>query len=126
MSLSSKDSHELDVLRELEAEPQVSQRQLSDRIDLSLGRTNYVLKALVEKGWVKVENFSKSPNKLGYMYLLTPKGVEEKVLLTQRFLARKYAEYNAITEEIARLEAELAKDGHKKGDTPSVSNARCL
>ena len=112
MSLSSIESHELDVLRELEAEPRVSQRQLSGRIDLSLSRTNYVVKALIEKGWVKVENFSKSANKLGYTYLLTPKGIEEKMALTRRFLAKKYAEYDAITEEIARLEAELAKDAH--------------
>ena len=110
MSLNPKDVRALDVLRALEAEPEVTQRELASRIDLSLGRTNYVLKALIEKGLVKVENFSESPNKLGYMYLLTPEGMLEKLSLTRRFLIRKYAEYDAVTEEIARLEAELSGD----------------
>jgi len=108
MSFNPKDERALDVLRALEAEPEVSQRKLARRIDLSLGRTNYVLKALIEKGWVKVGNFSQSPNKFGYAYLLTPEGIAEKLALTRRFLARKYAEYDAIKDEIAELEAELS------------------
>ena len=111
MSLNPNDARALDVLRALEAEPEVTQRELASRIDLSLGRTNYVLKALIEKGLVKVENFSQSPNKLGYVYLLTPEGIAEKLALTRRFLVRKYAEYDAIKDEIAELEAELSGKG---------------
>ena len=111
MSLNPNDARALDVLRALEAEPEVTQRELASRIDLSLGRTNYVLKALIEKGLVKVENFSQSPNKFGYVYLLTPEGIAEKLALTRRFLVRKYAEYDAIKDEIAELEAELSGKG---------------
>ena len=111
MSLNPKDRRSLDVLRALEAEPEVTQRELASRIDLSLGRTNYVLKALVERGLVKVENFSQSPNKCGYAYLLTPEGIAEKLALTRRFLVRKYTEYDAIKDQIAELEAELSGRG---------------
>ena len=110
MSATPPEIRELDVLRALEAQPEVTQRELAKRIDLSLGRTNFVLKALIEKGLVKVQNFRQSPNKLGYAYLLTPDGIAEKVLLTRRFLTRKYAEYDAIKDEIAALEAELSGD----------------
>lgn len=111
MFLNSNDTRALDVLRALEAEPEVTQRELASRIDLSLGRTNYVLKALIEKGLVKVENFSQSSNKLGYAYLLTSEGIAEKLALTRRFLVRKYAEYDAIKDEIAELEQELSEKG---------------
>ena len=69
-----------------------------------------MLKALIEKGCVKLENFTRSGNKLGYLYLLTPKGVEEKVSLTRSFLARKHAEFNALQAEIKALEAELTRE----------------
>lgn len=110
MSSNSKDARALDVLRALEAEPAVTQRELARSIDLSLGRTNYVLKALIEKGWVKVENFSHSRNKCGYVYLLTPEGITEKLALMRRFLVRKYAEYDAIKDQISELEAELSRE----------------
>ena len=110
MSATPPEIRELDVLRALEAQPEVTQRELAKRIDLSLGRTNFVLKALIEKGLVKVQNFRQSSNKLGYAYLLTPDGIAEKALLTRRFLIRKYAEYDAIKDEIAALEAELSGD----------------
>ena len=109
MAVSPQDERALDVLRALEAEPEVTQRELASRIDLSLGRTNYVLNALIEKGWVKVENFSQSPNKFGYLYLLTPEGIAERLALTRQFLVHKYAEYDAIKDEIARLEAVLSR-----------------
>ena len=99
--------HQLSVLKVLDDGPNVTQRELADKAGLSLGRTNYVLKALVEKGCVKLENFTRSDNKLGYLYLLTPKGVEEKVSLTRSFLAKKYAEFDALQAEIKALEAEL-------------------
>jgi EPS-associated MarR family transcriptional regulator len=97
----------LSVLKALVDEPNLTQRELADKADLSLGRTNYVLKALVQKGCVKLENFTRSDNKLGYLYLLTPKGLEEKVSLTRSFLARKHAEFDALQVEIKALEAEL-------------------
>lgn len=111
MTLKDTDTRALDLLRALEAEPHASQRQLASEIGLSLSRTNYVLRSLIEKGWVKADNFSQNPNKLGYVYLLTPAGITEKMQLTRRFLIRKYAEYDAIKDEIARLEAELSGKG---------------
>ncbi len=111
MSLKPQDARALEILRALEAQSDVTQRELASRVDLSLGRTNYILKALIAKGLVKAESGSQNPNKLGYVYLLTPEGIVEKLSLTQRFLVRKYAEYDAIQEEIALLEAELSGQG---------------
>ena len=111
MSLKPQDAWALEILRALEAQPDVTQRELASRVDLSLGRTNYILKALIAKGLVKAESFSQNSNKLGYVYLLTPEGILEKLSLTRRFLVRKYAEYDAIQEEIALLEAELSGRG---------------
>ena len=104
---------QLSVLKALLDEPNLTQRELAIKADLSLGRTNYVLKALVEKGFIKFDNFTRSGNKLGYLYLLTPKGVEAKVTLTRSFLARKRAEFDALQAEIKGLEAEL---GEEKGE----------
>lgn len=101
----------LQLLRVLERSSQVSQREIASEIGLSVSRTNYVLRALIEKGWVKAENFSQSPNKLGYLYLLTPTGVVEKMKLTRRFLIRKQKEYDALADEIAELESELSGKG---------------
>jgi len=108
MSNPDSEFRALQLLRVLERSSQVSQRALADEIGLSVSRTNYVLRALIEKGCVKAENFSQSPNKLGYLYLLTPAGVIEKMKLTRRFLIRKQEEYDALAEEIAELEAELS------------------
>lgn len=101
---------QLSVLKALVDEPNLTQRELAEKADLSLGRTNYVLKALVQKGCVKLENFRRSGNKLGYLYLLTPKGVEEKVVLTRCFLAGKRAEFDALQAEIKALEAEIERE----------------
>lgn len=98
------------MLRALAAKPDVTQRELAQRIDLSLSRTNYVLRALVRRGLVKVENFRQSPSKSVYWYALTPDGVVEKARLTKQFLIRKYAEYDAIKEQIATLEQELQRN----------------
>jgi len=76
-----------------------------------LGAANYCLKALVEKGWVKLENFQNNPNKLGYLYLLTPMGMAAKTTLTGRFLRRKLAEYEAVKAEIEQLKSELGQSG---------------
>ncbi len=83
--------------------PEYSQRQLAEAMGVSLGRTNYCMQALVEKGLVKVGNFRRNPNKEAYIYLLTPEGVQEKAQVTLRFLKRKMQEYDALKAEIAAL-----------------------
>ena len=105
--MTPPEHQQLFVLKALVDDPKLTQRELAIKADLSLGRTNYVLKALVEKGCVKLENFARSGNKLGYLYLLTPKGVEEKIALARSFLARKHAEFDALQSQIEALEAEL-------------------
>lgn len=91
----------------LENQPDLSQRDIAEVLGVSLGAANYVLKALIEKGQVKVRNFRASNNKLRYAYILTPKGIEAKAHLTAGFLQRKYAEYEALKAEIEALEADL-------------------
>ena len=88
----------------------MSQRQLADNLGISLGAANYCLKALVEKGWVKLENFQKNSNKLGYLYLLTPVGIAAKAQLTASFLKRKRVEYENLKSEIEELKAQVAAD----------------
>ena len=100
------DEYRYKILKELQQDPDISQRELAKRLDISLGKANFCLKALIEKGLVKAENFKNSTNKVGYLYLLTPKGIEEKVTLTQRFLQRKIAEYEALEQEIEQLRQE--------------------
>lgn len=98
------------VMKLLEEKPDVTQRQLARELGISLGGVNYCLQALVEKGWVKIQNFSHSKNKLGYAYLLTPAGLTAKAALTARFLKRKMLEYEVLKEEIAALQREVARD----------------
>jgi EPS-associated MarR family transcriptional regulator len=95
------------ILHILKDKPDLSQREIADELGVSLGAINYVLKALVEKGQVKVRNFRASNNKLRYAYVLTPSGIEAKARLTTGFLKRKYAEYEALKSEIEALEADL-------------------
>ena len=97
----------LKALRLLEQNPEMTQRELAEALGVSVGAANYCLKALVEKGWVKLENFQKNPNKLGYLYLLTPMGIAAKAQLTASFLRRKMAEYEALRSEIDQLQAEV-------------------
>lgn len=105
------DSADLRVLRLLETSPDRTQREVAEELGVSLGKANYVLKALLDKGFVKFQNFRKNPHKRGYVYLLTPEGVTAKAQLTKRFLARKIEEYDALRVEIERLkhEAETLK-----------------
>ena len=104
------------VLRALQDNPQLSQRQLAEVIGVSLGKTNYCLRALIEKGYVKAENFSANPRKLGYVYQLTPQGLAAKARITARFLKRKVEEHEALKEEIASLRKEVAQmDGLADG-----------
>lgn len=92
----------------LEENPGMNQRELANELGISLGKTNYCLKALIEKGWVKAGNFRQNPHKLKYAYLLTPRGVEEKARVTLRFLKRKQEEYEQLLEELEELREEAA------------------
>lgn len=85
----------------------MNQRDLADALGVSLGKTNYCLKALLEKGFIKMQSFSQSPRKLAYAYLLTPSGIAEKAGLTRRFLERKMREYESLTMEIEALKSEV-------------------
>jgi EPS-associated MarR family transcriptional regulator len=98
------------VLRMLQANPDLTQREIAQQLGMSTSGLNYCLKALIAKGWVKVHNFSQSKNKFGYIYLLTPQGLATKAALTGRFLQRKLAEYQALQAEIAALRAEASAD----------------
>jgi len=109
----------LRVLRLLAAQPEVSQRELAKALGISLGKTNYCLRALLAKGFVKAQNFASSKNKLAYAYMVTPAGLAEKAGLTARFLRRKVAEYDALQREIAALQAELAARDASEPDRPS-------
>jgi EPS-associated MarR family transcriptional regulator len=97
----------LKVMRLIENHPNMNQRDLARIIGVSLGQVNYVMQALREKGLVKLENFSKSPNKLQYAYLLTPQGLLEKTILTVDFLQRKRDEFEALKQEIVELEMQI-------------------
>jgi EPS-associated MarR family transcriptional regulator len=100
------------ALKILEQQPDLTQRQLSEALGVSLGKTNYVLKSLIDVGWVKLDNFQKCNNKWGYAYLLTPTGVAEKASITVRFLKRKKQEYDDLQVEIAQLQQEVQQQRH--------------
>ena len=97
------------LLRLLETRSELSQRELARELGTSLGKINYCLNALIDKGWVKVRNFRNSQNKLGYAYLLTPRGIERKATITVQFLRRKIAEYESLKAEIAQLQREVGE-----------------
>ena len=102
------------LMKILEANPNLSQREMGKQLGLSFGGINYCLNALIAKGLVKIENFSHNQNKFGYVYLLTPSGIAEKAALTSVFLKRKMEEYEALKVEIAALKSEMGvKDGKK-------------
>jgi EPS-associated MarR family transcriptional regulator len=103
------------VMRLIESNPDLTQRELAGKLGVSVGGLNYCLKALIQKGFVKMHNFGQSKNKFGYVYLLTPAGVVEKSALTGRFLQRKLREYESLKSEIQALAAE-ASDGAKRAD----------
>ena len=111
----ARDELRLKVLRALEANPELSQRQLAAELGVSLGGVNYALKALIERGFVKANNFRKSGRKAAYLYVLTPKGVVEKTSLAAAFLGRKLAEYEALKQEIEALKGELGSDDSGSG-----------
>ena len=98
------------VLRMLQANPDLTQREIAQQLGMSTSGLNYCLKALIAKGLVKVGNFSQSKNKFGYIYVLTPQGLTIKAALTGRFLQRKLAEYQALQAEIEALRAEVSQE----------------
>jgi EPS-associated MarR family transcriptional regulator len=96
----------LKILKKIESNPHISQRKLAEELGVSLGKVNYCVKALIDKGLVKAGNFKRSLDKMAYLYLLTPQGIEEKAKLTASFLKRKIAEHEKITQEIEQLKRE--------------------
>jgi EPS-associated MarR family transcriptional regulator len=108
------------VLRMLQANPDLTQREIAQQLGMSTSGLNYCLKALIDKGFVKVHNFSQSKNKFGYIYVLTPQGLAHKAQIAGKFLQRKMAEYEALQAEIAALQDE---SGHKPSSSNSPSEA---
>ena len=113
----SNEEIEFRTLKLLEQNPHLSQREMSTELGVSLGKAHYVVKALIDMGWIKLDNFRRNNNKLGYAYLLTPKGIAEKAAITVRFLARKQVEYERLREEIEQLKEEV-------GDKSAIDEER--
>ena len=109
--MPSSDEHVMKALSVLEKNPELSQRQLAKALGISLGKTHYILNSLIDVGLVKVDNFKRSDNKLGYAYLLTPQGFVEKAKVTKRFLSRKQREYRELERQIADLTKEVESMG---------------
>lgn len=99
------------LLRLLTAEPELSQRELAQRLGMSLGKTNYSVRALIDRGWVKMRNFRNSDNKSAYAYVLTPRGLHARGTAAREFLLRKQREFAALESEIAELRVEVARAG---------------
>jgi EPS-associated MarR family transcriptional regulator len=104
------------LMRMLQANPQMSQRDAARELGVSLGKVNYCLRALVRRGWVKASNFKNSQNKAAYMYLLTPRGLEQKASLTLRFLQVKLREYEALRAEIEQMRQESGAEPSNSGE----------
>jgi EPS-associated MarR family transcriptional regulator len=104
------------LMRMLQANPQMSQRDAARELGVSLGKVNYCLRALVRRGWVKASNFKNSQNKAAYMYLLTPRGLEQKASLTLRFLQVKLREYEALRAEIEQMRHESGAEPSNSGE----------
>lgn len=113
------------LLQQLDQEPAASQRSLAARLGISVGKLNFCLRALVDKGWVKAQNFRRSDNKWAYAYLLTPHGAGAKLQLTRDFLARKEQEFEMLGRQIHALRGELARDAQTGGrlDAAAVSSS---
>jgi EPS-associated MarR family transcriptional regulator len=111
IATSMREETYLKVMRLLQENPDLTQRELAEQLGVSVGSVNYCLKALMEKGLVKMKNFIHSKNKFGYVYVLTPTGIAERAELTSKFLARKVTEYETLKQEIEILKAEV--DGEK-------------
>ena len=96
------------ILKLLHVKPDMSQRELSRELGISLGKTNYCIKAMLEGGWIKVRNFKNSRNKMAYVYLLTPKGIEKKAKIAVRYLRKKMEEFELLEREIEQLRSEIS------------------
>ena len=96
------------VLKYIEANPSITQRELAKELGVSVGKANYCLKALIDKGWVKASNFKNSKKKLAYFYILTPSGIEQKAKITVNFLKRKMSDYEELKQEIEMLKNEIS------------------
>jgi len=105
--MQPEDDMGYELLRQIDQEPSASQRNLALRLGVSVGKVNYCLRALMDKGWVKANNFRSSQNKLAYAYLLTPRGATAKAKLARAFLARKEAEFEQMKNEIVLLQQEV-------------------
>ena len=103
-------SDDLNILRHLESEQKVSQRELSNSLNISLGKVNFIIRALIEKGIVKAQNFKNNKNKRAYAYYITKEGIQEKSKLTLKFFQRKMSEYDNLKKELRDLEAEIKKN----------------
>ncbi len=119
----SQESTHFRVLRLLEEQPDLTQREIAEQLGISLGGVNYCLRALVDKGLIKIQNFQNSRNKLGYVYLLTPNGIAQKSAMTAQFLKRKLREYEDLKAEIAALEAELSGQSKQNGKTDTQDDS---
>lgn len=106
------DEYRYKILRQLEANPEMSQRDMAKELGISLGKANFCIQALIEKGFIKANNFRNSQNKIAYMYYLTPKGIEAKASITLQFLKYKMAEYQALKTEIEHLQHEARLINH--------------
>ena len=126
MNPTVEDEMRYRLLRYFEQHPHASQRELARELGISVGKVNYCLRALIQRGWVKMRNFRDSTNKLAYTYTLTSKGIEERVSVASRFLRRKLAEYDALSQEIERLTQDLREDLDQAGteSSPSPSPSR--
>ena len=101
------DEAHLKLLRLIESRPNLTQREVARELGMSLGKVNYCVQALIEKGWIKARNFRNNKNKLSYVYLLTPRGIEQKAVITLHFLRRKMEEYEHLKKEIRVLRKEV-------------------
>ena len=110
---SFQEELKLRVMRALEEDPTATQREIAEQLGVSLGGVNYCIKALVERGLVKLNNFAKSEKKMGYAYILTPEGITAKSKITAKFLKRKMAEYEQLQKEIEQLQTEMQAAEHK-------------
>ena len=113
-ALMNKRDIRLDLLRRLESNPEYTQRELSQEMGVSLGKVNYCMKKLTERGFLKLTNFSHSSNKMVYTYLLTPQGIEQKARLTTSFLKRKIEEFEMLRDEISKLKLDVEEMANEK------------
>ena len=112
----NKQELEYRALKLLGKHPDMTQRQIAEELNVSLGKTHYLIKSLIDVGWVKLDNFQRSDNKLGYAYLLTPNGIIEKAVITAQFLTRKQQEYSDLRLEIQQLQEEIKQNKKLKQD----------